>query len=94
VTSLVPIGAIVEQGQTIVSVDRQPVAAPFAGAVRGLVHDGLIVQAGTKIADIDPRGEPAYCFSISDKALAIGGGVLETIFSSPKVWNSLKGVPS
>lgn len=94
VAGLVPIGTIVQQGQIIARVDAQPVAAPFAGAVRGLLHDGLIVQVGAKIADIDPRGEPAYCFSISDKALAIGGGVLEAIFSSPKVWNYLKSETS
>ncbi len=94
VTGLVPIGAIVQQGQSIAEVDGYPVAAPFAGALRGLAHDGLAVKAGAKIADIDPRGEPAYCFSISDKALAIGGGVLEAILSSPKVWRRLKGEPS
>lgn len=92
VTGLVPIGAIVEQGQTIARVDAHQVAAPFAGAVRGLVHDGLTVPAGAKIADIDPRGEPAYCFTISDKALAIGGGVLEAILSAPALWPHLKGI--
>jgi xanthine dehydrogenase accessory factor len=94
VTGLVPIGAIVQQGQTIAMVDGHPVEAPVTGALRGLVHDGLIARAGVKIADIDPRGEPDYCFSISDKALAIGGGVLEAILSSPKVWNYLKGETS
>jgi xanthine dehydrogenase accessory factor len=91
VTGLASIGAIVEQGQVIAKVDEHPVATPFAGALRGLVYDGLIVQAGAKIADIDPRGEPAYCFTISDKALAIGGGVLEAIFSTPVFREHLKG---
>ncbi len=93
VTGLVPIGAVVQQEQTIAMVDAQPVAAPFSGAVRGLAHDGLHVQAGTKIADIDPRGESTYCFLISDKALAIGGGVLEAIFSAPAIWAHQKGTP-
>lgn len=91
VTGLAPIGAIAEQGQTIARVDGQPVAAPFAGAVRGLAHDGLIVQAGAKIADIDPRGESVYCFTFSDKSLAVGGGVLEAILSSPAIWSQVKG---
>jgi xanthine dehydrogenase accessory factor len=90
---LVPIGAIVEQGQTVAMVDDHPVAAPFGGAVRGLAYDELRVQAGAKIADIDPRGESAYCFVISDKALAVGGGVLEAILSAPVTWDRLKGTP-
>jgi xanthine dehydrogenase accessory factor len=39
-----------------------------------------------KIADIDPRGEVRFCFSISDKALAIGGGVLEAVFTLRERW--------
>ena len=39
------------------------------------------MAAGTKIADIDPRGETAACFEISDKALAVGGGVVEAVLA-------------
>jgi xanthine dehydrogenase accessory factor len=35
-----------------------------------------------KIGDVDPRGVVEYCYRISDKALAIGGGVLEAILAS------------
>ena len=55
--------------------------APFDGVLRGLVHDGLSVKAGMKIGDVDPRAKREHCFTISDKALAIGGGVLEAILS-------------
>jgi xanthine dehydrogenase accessory factor len=89
ITSLVSIGSLVTKGQHIASIDGHPVEAPFAGALRGLVYDGLAVRSGAKIADIDPRGEPAYCFMISEKALAIGGGVLEAILSSPAIWERL-----
>jgi xanthine dehydrogenase accessory factor len=51
--------------------------------VRGLIANDLTVPAGTKIGDIDPRGNPTYAFEISDKSLAVGGGVLEAILSSP-----------
>lgn len=49
----------------------------IAGVLRGILHDGLTVGAGTKIADVDPRAEVSYCFTVSDKAWAVGGGVLE-----------------
>ncbi len=53
--------------------------APFAGVLRGLIHASVAVTAGMKIGDLDPRADVAYCFTVSDKALAIGGGVMEAI---------------
>ncbi len=53
--------------------------APFAGVLRGLIHPSVAVTAGMKIGDLDPRADVAYCFTVSDKALAIGGGVMEAI---------------
>ncbi|NTU62424.1 MAG: EF2563 family selenium-dependent molybdenum hydroxylase system protein [Chloroflexi bacterium] len=49
------------------------------GVLRGIVHDGLKVAANTKIADVDPRGEAEYCFTVSDKSWAVGGGALEAV---------------
>lgn len=62
--------------------DRAPISAPFAGILRGLVHPTVPVAAGMKIGDLDPRAQRAYCFTVSDKSLAIGGGVLEAILSA------------
>ena len=56
------------------------ITAPFAGVVRGLIAPETAVPAGLKIGDIDARNEVTACFTISDKALSIGGGVLEAIF--------------
>jgi xanthine dehydrogenase accessory factor len=56
-----------------------PLTAPFDGVLRGLIHPATPVTAGVKVGDLDPRGEREYCFSISDKALAVGGGVLEAV---------------
>ena len=75
------IGERVAQGDLLASVADIPIRAPFAGVLRGLLHDGLGVQRGEKIGDVDPRGEARYCFSVSDKALAVGGGVLEAILA-------------
>ena len=52
------------------------------GVLRGLIRSGARVAAGAKVGDIDPRAERAYCFTISDKSLAVGGGVLEAILAS------------
>ena len=47
-----------------------------------MLHSGVQVRAGMKIGDIDPRLERGYCYKISDKARAIGGGVLEAILGA------------
>jgi xanthine dehydrogenase accessory factor len=91
VAALAAIGAIVEQGQPIARVNGAEVRAPFGGVLRGLVHDGLEVRAGMKIGDVDPRGEPDHCFTISEKALAIGGGVLEAILSYEPIRGLITG---
>lgn len=74
-----PIGTRVEAGQAVAEVDGRPVVAAVSGVLRGLMHDGLRVEAGEKVGDVDPRGVAEHCFTISDKARAIGGGVLEAI---------------
>ena len=60
-------------------VDRVPVKAPIGGVLRGLIRPGVRVSKGLKIGDIEPRHQRDLCFCISDKALAIAGGVLEGV---------------
>lgn len=76
----------VRKGETIAIVDngseKIPVPATLAGLLRGLIRDGYPVSKGFKIADIDPRtSEYENCFTISDKARCIAGGVLEAILT-------------
>lgn len=73
------IGQPVRAGEVVAYVDQAPVCAQLNGVVRGLIHDGLTVRAGMKVGDVDPRAIVAHCFTISDKALAVAGGVLEAI---------------
>jgi len=73
------IGDPVQAGERVASVAGQPVLANISGVLRGLLADGLTVRAGMKVGDVDPRGVREHCFTISDKARAIGGGVLEAI---------------
>ena len=76
----VAIGAIVDEGDTIGRVESYEIRAPFSGLVRGLIRDGQ-VRAAMKVGDIDARLDPSMCHEISDKALAIGGGVLEAVLT-------------
>lgn len=73
------IGDRVFKSDVVGEVAGQPVVAGVSGVIRGLLHEGLEVQRGEKVGDVDPRGKVEYCYSISDKARAIGGGVLEAI---------------
>jgi xanthine dehydrogenase accessory factor len=73
---------MLEAGQLIATVNGQEIRAPFAGMLRGLVHTQVPVTPGFKIGDLDPRGEVSHCFTISDKSLAVGGGVLEAILAN------------
>lgn len=77
------IGDRLPAGAVVADVGGQAITAPFAGVLRGLVQDGVAVQAGEKVGDLDPRGDPRLCWLVSDKALAIGGGVLEAVLAYP-----------
>jgi xanthine dehydrogenase accessory factor len=76
------IGDRIAAGQVIARMEDQPITAAFDGVLRGLVHERVPVYAGLKIGDLDPRARREHCFTISDKSLAVGGGVLEAVFSS------------
>jgi xanthine dehydrogenase accessory factor len=73
------IGDPVVEGDVVAQVDDRPIEALLSGVLRGILRDGLTAYCGMKVGDIDPRGVRDYCFTISDKALAVGGGVLEAI---------------
>ena len=83
-TGAVEIGTLVEKGDVVGSSGGTPIYAEVGGVVRGLLQDGVAVTKGMKSGDIDPRGVTEHCWTISDKATAIGGGVLEGIFHIKK----------
>ncbi len=76
------IGDPVKRHDTVGSVNGVTVKAQIDGVIRGLIRPGIIVTKGLKIGDIDPRGKKEFCFTISEKARAIGGAVLEGILRS------------
>lgn len=79
------LGDIVKQGENIAYIGDLPVKASLDGVLRGLISDGSTVFKGLKIADVDPRGESEYVYSISEKARAIGGAVVEGILHIQKI---------
>lgn len=81
---VVSIGDLVKTGDLVAYSGEQPIYANVGGVVRGLLQDGVQVVKGMKSGDVDPRGVVEYCNTISDKATAIGGGVVEGILSIQK----------
>ncbi len=75
------IGDLVAAGNTVGRIGDTLIRAEIEGIIRGLVQHGLEVKQGMKIGDIDPRKNRDYCFTISDKARAVGGAVLEAIMA-------------
>lgn len=73
------IGDRVHAGEVVAYVDDTPILSQLDGVLRGLLHDDLPVYPGMKVGDVDPRAIVAHCFTISDKALSVAGGVLEAI---------------
>ena len=75
------IGDLVREGERVANVDGVPVYAKTDGVIRGMLQDGVPVTKGLKSGDVDPRGKGVNYMTVSDKATAIGGGVLEAIMS-------------
>lgn len=85
------IGDQVKKGDLVGYAGKTPVYALIDGVVRGLLQDGVPVTIGMKSGDIDPRCEVSHCYTVSDKASAIGGGVLEGILRHRDIRRS-KGI--
>ena len=84
------IGDVVEAGDICAYVDGEPVITRIRGVLRGMLPDGITVYEGMKSGDVDPRCELSHCFTVSDKALAVGGGALEAVlhglYAGGHVW--------
>ena len=78
-TRILDIGDEVQPGDIAGTVNGQPMKCTISGVVRGILPSGTPVHRGMKSGDVDPRCQPEYCTTASDKALAVGGGALEAI---------------
>jgi xanthine dehydrogenase accessory factor len=92
-TAYAKIGDFLEEGQQIGEIqpddggENLPLLSPFKGVLRGLIRPGIPLTKGLKIGDVDQRNDPVMCTLVSDKALAVGGAVLEAILSFTKSTN-------
>ena len=75
------IGDVVQAGDVCAYVNGEPIVSRIKGVLRGLLPDGIEVYEGMKSGDVDPRCEISHCFTVSDKALAVGGGALEAVLN-------------
>ena len=73
------LGDRIEKHQVVATVGGEHVIAQISGILRGLIRSGSRIRAGLKVGDIDPRGEPSFVDTISEKARSVGGSVLEGI---------------
>ena len=89
------IGQHCETGELLAEIQSESdnestsILARLSGVLRGLIRDGVRVTKGLKVGDIDPRDDRSACYLVSDKALAIGGGVLEALLSKEEVRSKL-----
>ncbi len=77
--ALKAIGDFCKEGETIATVNDAPIVSPFDGILRGLIHPKAPIVAGMKIGDVDSRNDPSLIHFVSDKALAVAGGVIEAV---------------
>jgi xanthine dehydrogenase accessory factor len=92
IIGLVHIGSHLDEGQPIAEIRQSEagnrrseiVTSPFKGVLRGLIHNDILATRDMKIGDVDSSDDPGRCFVVSDKALAVGGGVLEAILTRPE----------
>lgn len=76
------INDFVQKGEVVGRVDGHPVVSAIDGILRGLIRAPIQVRTGLKLGDVDPRGKKEFCYTISDKARAISGSVLEAVMRS------------
>ncbi len=80
------IGDHIKAGQLVAEIklgngEKSQVISPIDGMLRGIIHPGSEVTEGMKIADVDPRNNQSACYLVSDKALAVAGGVMEAVLT-------------
>jgi xanthine dehydrogenase accessory factor len=95
ITACLEIGESIQSGQPIAEIipdessnqhaSRYPINSPLSGILRGILHPGIHVNQGMKVGDVDPVNTSEIIHLVSDKALSVGGGVLEAMLATPEI---------
>ncbi len=72
----------VSAGEVVATIGDERLAAPLDGILRGLTHDGAAVEAGTKVLEVDPRGDVSKVVGLGPRPRRIAEGVLRAIESA------------
>jgi xanthine dehydrogenase accessory factor len=65
--------------KTTASIGGHALSAPLDGILRGLTHDGVPVEAGAKVVEVDPRGELEAVIGLGPRPMRIAEGVSAAI---------------
>lgn len=77
------IGDRVDKDETVARIEDTVILAPLSGVLRGLTHDGASVAIGTKVLEVDSRGDPAGAFGVGERPARIASGIIEAIATAP-----------
>ena len=69
----------VRAGEVVATIGKHELLAPLDGILRGLTHDGIVVQEGAKVVEVDPRADVSKVIGIGERPRRIGEGVLAAI---------------
>jgi xanthine dehydrogenase accessory factor len=69
----------VSAGEIVATIGDATLAAPLDGILRGLTRDGVRVDVGAKVVEVDPRGDVSKVTGIGARPRRIGEGVLRAI---------------
>jgi xanthine dehydrogenase accessory factor len=83
------VGELIAEMESPLENRKSKLINQVSGVLRGILRDGLYIPEGMKVGDIDPRDDASACYLVSDKALAIGGAVLEAILSREEIREKL-----
>ena len=77
------IGDRVAAGEAVAELADARLRAPLAGVLRGLVHDGVAVETGAKVIEVDPRSDAALCFGLGERPRRIAEDVAALLLRRP-----------
>lgn len=88
------VGQLVRRGEAVATIEREELSAPLDGILRGLTHDGVPVEVGTKVVEVDPRGELQAVIGLGSRPRRIAEGVLAAIeHGAPEPVSEVRGEP-